>query len=493
MTAAELPVVTALGLVALTSLVLFAYGLNLLYLSWLSLRLPYRAPRLVAAGQEPEVTVQLPVYNERYVAERVIDATARLDWPATKLEVQVLDDSDDDTVAIVAARVAHWRCLGVNIVHVRRTLRSGYKAGALAHGMALSQAPLFAVFDSDFVPPPDFLRRTLGGFDDPRVGFVQARWGHVNETYSWLTRLQSLSIDFHFLVEQAVRSRGGYFTNFTGTAGVWRRSAIVSGGGWSAATLTEDLDLSYRAQLAGWTAFFVEDLVVPQELPVAANAYRAQQSRWAQGSFQCAWRLLNPVLRRAPRPWQATVHLLSYAIPVLMLIQLACYPLLLAARADHDPLVDWVRLPLALNLISLAPSVAFTVAQVRRRRRWWHGAPGLLCQVIGAGMSLTVSRALLRSTRGGGEFMRTPKYRIEQPRQEWVRASYRAPLDGLWLAELGLGVGGLIVAAGAAVAGELLMAAYACLIAAGFLAVAGAGFGQSFGALLAGARRRGPA
>jgi len=482
MNPSESVVLLALAVVAVTSVILFIYGLNLLYLSWLSLRLPYRAPRRVAIGEEPEVTVQLPVYNERYVAERVIDAAARIEWPASKLLIQVLDDSDDDTVGIVAARVAWWSLRGVRMVHVRRPVRTGYKAGALAHGTGLTTAPFLAVFDSDFVPPADFLRRTVGAFADARVGFVQARWGHLNERYSWLTRLQALSIDFHFLVEQAVRSRGGYFTNFTGTAGVWRREAITAAGGWSAATLTEDLDLSYRAQLAGWSSFYVEDLVVPQELPVAANAYRAQQSRWATGSFQCAWRLLGPVVKTAPRPWQAVVHLLSYGVPVLMLAQLACYPILLAARVNHDGLVDFVRLPLAINLISLAPSVAFTVAQVRLGRRWWHGAPSLLCQVIGAGLSLTIWRALLRSTRAGGEFKRTPKYRIESPGQDWLEATYRTPLDRIWLLEFAFGLAGLAVGVEAVALGEYLMAAYATLIAGGFLYVAGASFVQAVAA-----------
>lgn len=488
MTLAELPVLLALGVVGVTSVALLVYGLNLLYLSWLSLRLTYRAPRLVAEGEEPEVTVQLPIYNERYVAERVIDAAAGIEWPATRLLVQVLDDSDDDTVGIIGARVAEWQARGIRMEHVRRPVRTGYKAGALAHGTNLTSAPFLAVFDSDFVPPADFLRRTIGAFADPQVGFVQARWGHLNETYSWLTRLQSLTIDFHFLVEQPVRSRGGYFTNFTGTAGVWRRKAITAAGGWSAATLTEDLDLSYRAQLAGWRSFYVEDLVVPQELPVAANAYREQQTRWATGSFQCAWRLLGSVVRKAPRPWQAVVHLLAYAVPVLMLTQLACYPVLLYARIGRDPIVDFVQLPLAINLISLAPSIAFTVAQVRRGRRWWHGVPSLLCQIVGAGMSLTIWRALLRSMRPGGEFKRTPKYRIEHSGQAWLDAAYRAPLDPLWLLELTFGAGGLVVGAAAAFNGEYLMAAYAAVIATGFIYVAGASFLQAMESLIVGRR-----
>ena len=231
----------ALLLVGITSVVLFVYGLNMLYLSWRSFRITPVEPRLVARGEESDVAVQLPIYNERYVAERIIDAAARLDWPRDRLEIQVLDDSDDETVAIVAARVRVWQRRGLRIEHIRRRDRAGYKAGALAHGLELTGAGLIAIFDADFVPERDFLRRVVGPFADPSVGFVQARWGHLNERYSWITRLQALSIDFHFLVEQAVRSASGYLTNFTGTAGIWPRQAIVSAGGWNPRTLPADL------------------------------------------------------------------------------------------------------------------------------------------------------------------------------------------------------------------------------------------------------------
>ena len=297
-----------------TSLLLFAFGLNLFYLTVRAARLqPRPAPREVAS-RDARVCVQLPVYNERYVAQRVLDATCAIEWPRDRFEVQVLDDSNDETVQIVADRVAYWRRNGIAVEHVRRNSRKGFKAGALAHGLGRTSAEFVAIFDADFVPTPDFLTRTIGSFDDPRVAFVQARWGHLDEGYSWFTRLQALFIDFHFLVEQAVRFTSGYFVNFTGSAGVWRRAAIDDAGGWTATTLTEDLDLSYRAQLRGWTASFVEDLVVPEELPVSIDAYRHQQSRWATGSFQCAFRLLRPVWRssnRAAVKIQATIHLLA--------------------------------------------------------------------------------------------------------------------------------------------------------------------------------------
>src|ERR1700686_758244 len=355
-----------LSIVGVTSVLLFAFGLNLLYLTWRAPRLPPRAGRLSALGDEPLVCVQVPVYNERYVAERVLDAVCEIEWPPGRLAVQVLDDSDDETTSIVARRVAMWRLRGIRIAHVRRGTRSGYKAGALAYGLTLTEAPLVAIFDADFVPPRDFLRRTVGAFDDPMVGFAQARWGHLDERYSWFTRLQALAIDFHFLVEQAVRSADGYFTNFTGTAGIWRRKAIEDSGGWSADTLTEDLDLSYRAQLRGWRAVYLENLVVPEELPVSIDAYRRQQSRWATGSFQSAFKLLIPVLRSRNRPavkLQASVHLLSYGIGPLMLLQLACYPALLLSLGRHG--LPWpVAYASALLLpIAVAPWFGFIVAQ----------------------------------------------------------------------------------------------------------------------------------
>ena len=416
-----IPVIVVASLATTTAL-LFAFGVNLIYLTVRATRLKLRPKRSLILDGEPLVCVQVPIYNERYVAERVLDAVSALDWPAGRLEVQVLDDSDDDTTSIIARRAARWRGDGIRVTHVRRGTRTGFKAGALAFGLKLTEAPFIAIFDADFVPPRDFLRRTIGVFEDPSIGFAQARWGHLDEGYSWFTRIQALAIDFHFLVEQAVRSANGYFTNFTGTAGIWRRSAIEDSGGWSADTLTEDLDLSYRAQLRGWRAAYLEDLVVPEELPVSIDAYRRQQSRWATGSFQSAFKLLIPVLRsrnRAAVKLQAAVHLLAYGIGPLMLIQLICYPALLLTlgrRAIPWPLADASVL---VVVVAVSPWFGFIVAQTRRGRRWWSGLPSLLCQVVGAGMSLTAMLALFRATRRGGRFVRTPKHRIEERGQEW--------------------------------------------------------------------------
>ena len=466
----------AIGVIALTSVALFGFGANVLFLTWRATRLRPRRISVLATGDEPRVCVQVPIYNERYVAERVLDAVCELDWPADRFEIQVLDDSDDDTASIVARRAAHWRRRGIAVTHVRRDSRDGFKAGALAYGMTLSDSPFIAIFDADFVPQRDFLRRSLGAFEDPTIGFAQARWGHLDESYSWFTRLQAFALDFHFLIEQPVRSAEGYFTNFTGTAGVWRRTAIEESGGWRAATLTEDLDLSYRAQLRGWRAAYLEDLVVPEELPVSFDAFRRQQSRWATGSFQTAFHLLIPVLLSRVRPavkFQAAMHLLAYATGPVMLVQLACYPLLVL-NIDR-PTVPWqlADAGVLFVMMGIAPWIGFIVAQTRRGRPWWSGVPALLCQVVGAGLSFTVFLALLRATRRGGEFVRTPKYQIVERGQEWRDQAYVRVGDPRALGEALLGSGALAIVPFAVGQGQWLVAIYSGLFALAFLAVAG--------------------
>jgi len=467
--------VIVLTILGVTSILLFAFGVNLLYLTYQATVMKPRPPVSRVGEAEPPVCVQVPVYNERYVAERVLDAVCALDWPADRLQVQVLDDSDDDTTSIIARRAARWRRDGIEVTHVRRGTRTGFKAGALAFGLRLTDAPFIAIFDADFVPPRDFLRRTIGAFDDPTVGFVQARWGHLDEGYSWFTRLQALAIDFHFLVEQAVRSANGYFTNFTGTAGAWRRSAIEDSGGWSADTLTEDLDLSYRAQLRGWRAAYLEELVVPEELPVSIDAYRRQQSRWATGSFQTAFKLLIPLLR-SPNPaavkLQAAVHLLAYGIGPLMLVQLICYPVLLLTLGRHA-LPWWLAdVSVLVVVVAVSPWFGFIVAQTRLGRPWWSGLPSLLCQVVGAGMSLTAMVALFRATRRGGKFVRTPKHRIEERGQEWRHQAYVSVGDARALFEALFGLGALAIVPVAIEMNQWLLAVYATMFALGFLVLA---------------------
>ena len=274
-----------------------------------------RAASSLGDDHLPLVMVQLPIYNERDVAARLIHAVARLDWPVDRLLVQVLDDSTDDTTAIVATALSCYREWGQHVEHVRRPSRTGYKAGALQYGLASSAADFVAIFDADFVPPADFLRRTIPFFADPSVACVQARWGHINAEESGFTQAQALGFDGHFIVEKQARDAVGAFTHFNGSAGVWRRAAIDAAGGWQADTLTEDFDLSYRAQLAGWRIVYCGDVVVPAELPVQLDAFRRQQHRWAKGSMQTAGKLLGQ-LWRAPQPlWRkvfGTLHLTNY-------------------------------------------------------------------------------------------------------------------------------------------------------------------------------------
>jgi len=366
----------------------------------------------------PRVTVQLPLYNELYVAERLIEAACRLDYPRDRLEIQVLDDSTDETRESVAAAVTRERARGVDVRQIRRAGRAGFKAGALAAGLERASGELIAVFDADFVPSPDFLRRTVPRFSDPGVGMVQARWDHLNRDYSLLTRVQALLLDGHFRIEHAARNRGGCFFNFNGTAGIWRRCAIEGAGGWTADTLTEDLDLSYRAQLAGWRFLFLPELGVPSELPVDANGFKSQQHRWARGSVQTARKMLWRILR-APIPLRAKleafVHLTAnLTYPLMVVLSVLVFPAMLARRDAGLGEVLVIDLPLFLGA-TVSVLVFYTASQVALgsgwRRQLWY-LPALMG--IGIGLSISNARAALGGLfRRGGTFVRTPKYRIE--------------------------------------------------------------------------------
>ena len=280
-------------------LTLAIFGMHRYWMVFLYYRYRHRQPQSHVQGQFkdlPKVTVQLPVYNELYVVERLIDAVCQFDYPKERLEIQVLDDSTDETAYVAKARVAYYRGLGVDVHYLHREARTGYKAGALAAGLKVAKGELIAIFDADFVPRPDFLKQTVHHFVDPGVGMVQARWGHLNRDYSLLTRVQTILLDAHFVLEHGGRNRARCFFNFNGTAGLWRRQAIEEAGGWQHDTLTEDMDLSYRAQLRGWRFVFVPDVVAPAEIPVSMNAFKSQQHRWSKGSIQTARKLLPKIL-----------------------------------------------------------------------------------------------------------------------------------------------------------------------------------------------------
>lgn len=398
------------------------------------------------AGELPRVTVQLPIYNERYVASRLIEAVAALDYPRDRLELQVLDDSTDDTREIVEESLRHLPP-DLCAVHVRRAERTSYKAGALAHGLEQSDAELVAVFDADFIPPPDFLKASVPLFAEPKVGMVQCRWDHVNPNYSLLTRMQALLLDGHFAIEHLARSRTNCFFNFNGTAGIFRRSCIDDAGGWQGDTLTEDLDLSYRAQLRGWRFVYLPEVTCPAELPVRMNAFLNQQHRWAKGSIQTARKLLGQIWR-APVAWrvriESTFHLLgNLAFPLLLCAILLALPLQMAR------LVTGAEVPMWLALLEGVPLLAGTLgvllyygsSQLRLERSapgtWWR-IPLVLA--IGAGLCVNNTMAVLSGLgRRTGEFRRTPKHRVQTAEDRIDDSKYRAQRGRSPIAELTLG------------------------------------------------------
>jgi cellulose synthase/poly-beta-1,6-N-acetylglucosamine synthase-like glycosyltransferase len=418
--------------------VLSFYGIHRLVLVMLYLRTRRRGTPLPELPADPAawpvVTVQLPLYNEMYVAERLIDAVCRLDYPAARLQIQVLDDSTDETTEIVARAVAWHRRQGVDIHHLHRTDRTGFKAGALAEGLTTARGELLAIFDADFVPAPDFLRKSVPYFADPRLGMVQGSWAHINRGYSLLTRVEAILLDGHFMIEHAARNRSGCFFNFNGTAGIWRRQAIETSGGWEHDTLTEDLDLSYRAQLAGWRFLYLPELAVPSELPVDVNGFKSQQHRWAKGAVQTGRKLLGRILR-SPLPLrvkiEAFVHLTNnVSYPLTVLIALLIFPAMLLRRGTSWGMLLIVDLPLfvAATFSVLTFYLMSQVAHGDGWRRQIRFLPALMG--VGIGLSLNNARAVLSGLfQRGGTFHRTPKYRIERRGQNWTAKRYRAGTD----------------------------------------------------------------
>lgn len=429
--------VFAILLYVLVLIILFAFGINFFYLAVVTARTNHSDPTPPPMASKPFVSVQLPIFNELYVAERLIDSVSRFDWDPDKLEILVLDDSADETRDIVARAVERLKQQGVNIRHIQRTDRAGYKAGALAAGMALSQAPFIAYFDADFVPSRDFLLKTIPHFADDKLAFIQTRWGHINRDYSLLTFLQGLAIDAHFVVEQFARSRAGHWFNFNGTAGVWRREAIKDAGGWKQDTLTEDLDLSYRAFLKGWTALYLRDVVTPAELPVTFSAYQRQQHRWAKGSLECARKLL-PQVWRAPiglsRKLEATFHLTGYSIHLFMFVLLLVYPAVILYSQQFPGLLTLYGVGALLSLSGLAPTMYFTLAQRELGNGWLRKIPAILfIMALGAGMMTNTVRAAWEIVTGrGASFERTPKFGVANNNEAWVNKKYQLRLD-FWI------------------------------------------------------------
>ena len=460
------------ALYLLASVGLSFYGVHaliMLVLYWRNHPSPTEACRVPEADY-PLVAVQLPVYNERYVVERLIDAAAALDYPGDRLEIQVLDDSTDDTTQIAEARARHYREQGLHVQVIHRTQRDGYKAGALQAGLEHTTASYVAIFDADFRPLPDFLQQTVAPFlTQPDLAAVQVRWAHLNDIYSPLTRAQAILLDGHFGVEQAVRNWSGLLTCFNGSGGVWRRAAIEAAGGWQSDTMTEDLDLSYRAQLAGWRILYRPDVVAPAELPAQMQAFKQQQARWAQGSVQCLRKLGGPIVRSRLSLGQKVMalwHLGAYLMhPLAVALLVLSLPLLIARQSLPGTLT-------LLALLSLFPPLLFALSQTSLHDDWLRRFLYFpVVVLVGTGVAWSTTRAISRGLlRWGGTFVRTPKFRIEGRQGTWAGTLYRLLPDRALVGELALTA---YAALGIAVA--WLHGSYGALP---FLLLCGAGFGS---------------
>lgn len=381
----------------------------------------------------PFVTVQLPVYNELYVISRLIDAVAAFDYPPDKLEIQLLDDSNDESVAIAAEKVRECRARGIAIHHIRRPDRKGFKAGALQYGLQTAKGEFAAIFDADFIPYPDFLRRTIPYFlRDTRIGVVQARWEHINKNYSILTRIQAFALDMHFTVEQQGRNAAGYFINFNGTAGVWRIQTIADAGGWQSDTLTEDLDLSYRAQLKGWKFKYVEDVTTPAELPTDMNAVKSQQFRWNKGGAETARKMGLKVLR-ADLPMRTKLHAIAHLFNttnyiLIFLTALLSVPMLFIK--NHAFHFSYFRYASFFLIGSVAIGYAYYVATVQQAKSIGQSLKTYCTQfpiflAITMGMSLHNAWAVFRGWIGQRTaFVRTPKFNITGSLDSWKNKKY---------------------------------------------------------------------
>lgn len=416
-------------LFSLTILFLFgSHGFVMIYFYFKNRdKKPARRPSLEDA---PKVTVQLPVFNELYVVERLIDAVCAMEYPRDRLEIQVLDDSTDETVDVTAAAVAAKKALGFDIVQIRRTNRVGFKAGALREGLAQAKGEYIAIFDADFVPRPDFLTETLVHFTDDRIGMVQTRWEHLNTEYSMITRAQAIALDGHFVIEQSVRNKSGFFINFNGTAGIWRRTCIEDAGNWQDDTLTEDLDLSYRAQLKGWNFIYLDDFTSPAELPSEINALKSQQFRWTKGAIETAKKIL-PRVWKAKLPLrvklQSTVHLTNNLVfPFILLTGILNVPLIfIKQNGTHDTFFAFM----SVFVLAFVSSFLFYLYSQKDVHADWKKRLFLFPVFMAGSMGFAVnnSRAVLEGLfNKKSAFVRTPKYKIEKDGDKWTNKKYRS-------------------------------------------------------------------
>jgi cellulose synthase/poly-beta-1,6-N-acetylglucosamine synthase-like glycosyltransferase len=436
-----------LGLYFLTLVILAVFGLHRYIMVFLYFK--HRDKRALPAPlpeRLPRVTVQLPLYNEMYVVERLLDSVAKIRYPRELFEIQVLDDSNDETVSIARAACERYREEGIDIQYIHRADRTGYKAGALEAGLAVAKGELILIFDADFVAPEDILEKAIGHFTDPNVGMVQVRWGHINRDYSLLTQVQSILLDGHFILEHGGRNRAGRFFNFNGTAGIWRKEAILSGGGWQHDTLTEDLDLSYRTQMKGWRFVFLQDVISPAEIPVEMNSFKSQQHRWAKGSIQTCKKLLPTVLASSlplPVKVEAAFHLTAnFAYPLMIVLSLLMFP---AMVIRYD--MGWYEMMLIDVPLFMGATLSVCSFYLMSQREVfgdsWRTRIKYLPAVLSVGIGLSVNnaRAVLEALFGHeSEFTRTPKYRVEKASDEWRQKRYRGSVSWVPFVEILLGV-----------------------------------------------------
>jgi len=393
----------------------------------------------------PRVTIQLPIYNEMYVVKRLIRASCNVDYPRELLDIQVLDDSTDETGVIAQEYVRECRDKGFDIHYIHRENRTGFKGGALENGLRSARGQFIAVFDADFVPQRNILQKTVHYFADKSVGMVQARWAHLNRNYSFLTKIQAIMLDGHFVIEHSARNWSGRFFNFNGTAGVWRREAISTAGGWQNDTLTEDLDLSYRSQLKGWKFIYLKDELSPSEIPVEVNGFKSQQHRWAKGSIQTGKKLL-PRIMKSDLPLKVKIeaffHLTNNTTYLLMLLlSVLIYPSMVA-RIN----IGWFQMLITdvpfLLVATVGISFFYLCSQKEAYKDWKSRLfymPMLMS--LGIGLSVNNSKAVLEAIfNKKTEFKRTPKYSIEEKKDRWIGKKYRGEINLLVFIELLLGI-----------------------------------------------------
>ncbi len=437
----------------LVLLLIAIYGMHRYALVWLYYRHRSKTPSIQNRFENlPRITVQLPMYNEDNVAQRIIDAACQLDYPSDRLQIQVVDDSTDDSTAIAKKAVQHWQDQGIDVQYLHRTHRQGFKAGALAEATTEATGEFIAIFDADFIPPTDFLNETIHFFTDPKIGMVQTRWTHLNREDSMLTRAQAIFLDAHFLIEHAARNLSDRWINFNGTAGIWRSQAIIDAGGWHSDTLTEDMDLSYRSQMAGWQFLFVPHVICPAELPPEMNAFKAQQHRWTKGGIQTGKKLLGKLLRsKAPLhvKVEAFFHLTGMMVYLyITLMVLLFFP---AFYVNMQPFEDGTLVAalwgLSLFAMGTASAGTFYMAsqKVQNRSLFWTFLQLPILMSVGVGIALNNARGVIEALVGHeSPFVRTPKYNTTEPtpqNQSKKRSVIPTPSIKLWMSLLEIAMG----------------------------------------------------